>query len=171
VKLLVYAGLVFGLVPVQVSLLPSLSIGGVRPDLCLIAACLVGILGGAVDGLLVGLALGYVQALFSAGELWLGLATKGLIGLLAGLAGRRLTHAAPTSMLGLLGGLSVLSGLVFLFTTRAGGGLMDHFFTLWAVLLPEVAFNVAIGMGTYWLLAGHTQVEQDIRRVPPGFIR
>jgi hypothetical protein len=168
-KSLLYTCLVVGLVPIQVTFLPSL--GGVRPDLCLIAAGLAGILGGALDGLLLGLALGYVQSLFSAGDVWLSLMTKGLVGLLAGLAGTRLTHATPPSMLGLLGGLSVLSGLAFLFITRAGGGVADQFFTFWSVLLPEAALNAVIGLGMYWLLAGYAQVEQDMRRVPPGFLR
>lgn len=170
-KLALYAGLVLGLVPVQVTLLSSLSIGGVRPHLCLIASCLAGILGGALDGLFVGMALGYVQSLFSAGELWIDLVTMGVIGLMAGLAGRRLTHATPIALLGLLAGLSVFSGLVFLFMTRAGSGLGDQFFTLWSLLLPEAALNAAVGMGIYWLLAGYTPLEQDMRRLPPGFVR
>jgi hypothetical protein len=169
-KPLLYPGLVLGLVPLQVTLLSSLGIGGVRPDLTLIAACLVGILGGAVDGLIVGMILGYEQSLFSAGELWLGLTTKGLVGLFAGLAGRRLTHATPVSVLGLLAGLSAVSGLAF-FMARSSSSLSDQFFTLGTVLVPEAACNAAVGMGLYWLLAGYARTEQDLRRMPPGLVR
>lgn len=170
-KPLLYVALVCGLVPLQVTLLQSVGLGGIRPDLCLIAACLVGMLEGELEGLLVGLALGYVQDLFSAGEMWVNLMTKGLLGFLAGLAGGRLTQATPVSILGLLGGLSLLSGIILLIAVRTGGGLADQFYAVWSLLLPEAAFNAALGMGAYWLLAGHAPREDGLRKLPPGLVR
>jgi rod shape-determining protein MreD len=171
VKPLLYVALVCGVVPMQVTLLQSAGLGGIRPDLCLIAACLIGILEGELEGLLVGLALGYVQDLFSAGEMWVNLLTKGLVGCLAGLAGSRLTQATPVSILGLLGGLSLLSGVILLIAVRTGEGLADQFYAVWSLLLPEAAFNAALGMAAYWLLAGLARREGGFQKVPPGFLR
>ena len=57
-KFVVYALLAMVVVPLQTTLLHYVSILGVRPDLGLIAACLVGFLGGELDGLILGLILG-----------------------------------------------------------------------------------------------------------------
>lgn len=76
-KLFLYAGLVVVIAPIQATLLHYVSFFGVRPDLGLVAACLVGFLGGELDGLLLGLLLGYSQDMFSAGDLWVNVVTKG----------------------------------------------------------------------------------------------
>src|SRR5207344_1137358 len=83
-KALIYGALVLAIVPLQSTLWHAVSIGGVRPDLGLIAACLVGFLGGELDGLLLGCVLGLSQDIFSAGDLWLNMVTKGGAGFLTG---------------------------------------------------------------------------------------
>lgn len=170
-RLPLYAGLVFGLVPVQATLLRHVSVAGVGPDLCLVAACLVGFLGGEIEGLLVGLALGFVQDLFSAGSVWLNVMTKGAIGLLAGLVGRHVTNATPTIFLRTLVGLSGLSGLIFLVLVRSGVGWADYLAATYSILLPETVFNAAVGAGAYWLIAGRMRREQVSQGGLAGFVR
>lgn len=152
-KQALYAGLLLGLVPIQTTVLQYVSIGGVRPDLCLIAACLTGFFAGERDGMMLGFALGFIQDLFSAGELWLNLVTKGLIGFLAGLVGRLLANATPVAMLATLLGLSVVSGTVFLMAVRVGEGLADHFYVTRSILLPQALLDAVVGTGAYWLIA------------------
>ena len=94
-KFVVYALLAMVVVPLQTTLLHYVSILGVRPDLGLIAACLVGFLGGELDGLILGLILGCFQDMLSAGELWINVVTKGGAGFLAGMAGRHMAHITP----------------------------------------------------------------------------
>lgn len=86
-KFLFYLILVLLLVPLQTTLLPHLSVWNIKPDLGLVAAALVGLFAGELEGLLVGLAIGWVLSLFSAGELWFSLLTNGGVGLLAGFLG------------------------------------------------------------------------------------
>ena len=81
-KFLLYLVLVLLLVPLQTTLLPHLSVWNIKPDLGLVAAAFVGLFAGELEGLLVGLAIGWVLSLFSAGELWLSLLTNGGVGLL-----------------------------------------------------------------------------------------
>lgn len=147
-----YTGLIVLLVPVQTTALQHASIGGIRPDLCLVAACLVGVFAGEIEGLLFGLAVGFVQDLFSAGAPWINLATKGVVGLLAGLAGRHVANATPTTLLGLMLGLSLLSGVAVLALGGPSGGLANTWLTVRTVLLPQAAFDAAVCAGAYWLV-------------------
>ena len=68
-KALIYFAVIVGLVPIQSVLLPHISMWGVKPDLSFVAVCLVGLIAGELDGLLVGLALGWAMSLFSAQDL------------------------------------------------------------------------------------------------------
>jgi hypothetical protein len=98
VKFFIYLILVLLLVPLQTTLLPHLSVWNVKPDLGLVAAALVGLFAGELEGLLVGLAIGWVLSLFSAGELWLSLLTNGGVGLLAGFLGRQVSQMTSVSL-------------------------------------------------------------------------
>lgn len=79
-KFLLYLLLALVVVPFQTTLLHYFSVFGVRPDLGLVAACLVGFLGGELDGLILGLILGCFQDMLSAGDLWINVVTKGAAG-------------------------------------------------------------------------------------------
>jgi rod shape-determining protein MreD len=149
-KAWVYAGLAAGLVPVQTTLLGHLSVAGVRPDLCLIAASLIGFFGGPADGALMGALLGFEQDLFSAGDLGLNLGAKAAAGLATGLAGRYLAHVTVASVAPLMLGLSVCSGLAFMAAGAAGG---DALAAVESVLLPQAVFDTVAGAALYWLLA------------------
>ncbi len=165
-----YAGLVLGLVPIQATLLHYVGFAGVRPDLCLVAACLVGFLAGELEGLLIGVTLGVVQGFFSAGDLWLNVMIKGGAGLLAGLAGRHVTNPTPVSLLVALAGLSVLSGLIGLFSVRSGRGPVEYLVAMPSVLLPETVLNVVVGAGTYWLIAGRVRRDEAVERGSTGLV-
>ena len=80
-KGLIYFAVIVGLVPLQSVLLAHISLWGVKPDLGFVAVCLIGLLGGELDGLLVGLALGWAMSLFSAQDLISSVVLKGIVGL------------------------------------------------------------------------------------------
>lgn len=158
-KVWLYAGLAVGLVPVQTTVLEHASVAGARPDLCLIAASLIGLFGGPVEGVLMGAWLGFEQDLFSAGEAWVNMMTKAAIGLVAGLAGRYLVHATPVTVLPLLLGLSVCSGIAFLL---AGAGGRDVLGAVRLVLLPQAAFDTAASVALYWVLAERFRKDEGL---------
>ncbi|MEK7800288.1 MAG: hypothetical protein AAB314_01200, partial [Nitrospirota bacterium] len=91
-KALIYCTVIVGLVPVQSVLLSHLSVWGVKPDLGFVAVCLIGLIAGELDGLLVGLALGWAMSLFSAQDLISSVILKGAVGYIAGLAGRQVVY-------------------------------------------------------------------------------
>lgn len=149
-KPVLYVGLMVGLVPVQTTVLEHLSVAGVRPDLCLIAVSLIGLFGGLADGMIMGMLLGFEQDLFSAGDVWVNAVTKAVIGLSAGLVGRYVARTTPATVLPMMLGLSVCSGIAFLF---AGAGGQDALAAVRSVLLPQAVFDSMVAMGLYWVLA------------------
>jgi LytS/YehU family sensor histidine kinase len=149
-KAALYFWLAVGLIPVQTTVLGHLSVAGVRPDLCLIAVGLIGFFGGPADGVLMGALLGFEQDLFSAGEAWVNVITKTVIGLSGGLVGRYVARVTPVTVAPMVLGLSVCSGLAFLF---AGAGGQEGLTAVRSVLLPQALLDSAIGVAAYWVLA------------------
>lgn len=149
-KVLLYAGLILLVVPLQTALLHHVGLWGIKPDLGLIAVCLVGLLAGELDGVLMGLAMGWALDLFSAGELWLNLVTKGGAGLVAGLAGRQIAHITPVVLLVGLLVVSAVSGLITAFNMNVGG-LEGLWWAVRSVVLPQACYDALVGAGVYWL--------------------
>lgn len=149
-NVLISVGLVLLLIPLQTTLLPHASVWGVKPDVGLVAACFVGLLAGELQGVLVGLAIGWALNLFSAGDLWVSLVTKGGAGFLAGMIGRHLTHVSPMLMgIGVFA-VSCLSGLTELFTLTS---LSDSWWQLWSIVLPQACYDAVVAAGLYWILS------------------
>lgn len=149
-KLLVYAGLALGLVPVQSTVLDHLSVAGVRPDLCLIAVSLIGFFCGVADGVLMGALLGFEQDLFSAGDAWVSVITKAAIGLSGGLVARYVAHVTPVTVAPMMLGLSVCSGMAFLFAGAGGPGGET---AAQSILAPQALLDGVIGVAAFWVLS------------------
>jgi rod shape-determining protein MreD len=150
-KYLIYFGLALCVMPVQSVFLPSLSVGGVRPDLGLIVVCWVGFWLGEWKGVVLGLFLGFAQDLLSAGTFWVHLSTKAGAGLAAGLLGRQVTQATPVMMcMGMLL-ISLSCGAVVLMNM----GLRTSS-EMWQiaryVMIPEAVFTALLSTGLYWLV-------------------
>jgi len=149
-KPLVYLGLAVGLIPIQTTVLDHLSVAGVRPDVCLIAVSLIGFFGGLADGVLMGALLGFEQDLFSAGDAWVSVTTKVVIGLSGGLVGRYVSRVTPVTVTPMLLGLSLCSGMAFMFAGAGGQGTLA---AVRSVLLPQALLDSVIGVAAYWVLA------------------
>lgn len=150
-KFLLYGGLVLLLVPVQTTLLPHVAVWGIKPDLGLVVAAVVGLVGGELEGLLVGLAIGWVLNLYSAGDLWLSLVTTAGAGLFAGLLGRQVAQVTPTILaIGLLF-LSMAGGLVAVLSMK-NATLSDTWWMVQSVVVPQACFDAVLGAGLLWVL-------------------
>lgn len=141
------------LVPVQVTLLPSLSLFGIRPDLCLIAACLVGLFAGRVQGGVVGFFLGFVQDFFFAGTPWLNMLTKAAVGYLSGVVAKNVSMTAWYSAFFLMLVFSLASGTVFLLVARQGVDMGAVFHGISAVLFPQAALDGLVALVAHWILS------------------
>ncbi len=158
-KAMIYVVLALAVVPLQSTLWHAVSIGGVRPDLGLIAACLVGFLGGELDGLLLGCVLGLSQDIFSAGELWLNVVTKGGAGFLAGLVGRQVAHLTPMVLFVAVLTVSALSGALVIYTMNLKA-LDDIWLAVGRILVPQAFFDASMGAGLYWVVQQRISVER-----------
>lgn len=158
-KALIYFAVIVGLVPVQSVLLPYVSLWGVKPDLGFVAVCLIGLIAGELDGLLVGLALGWAMSLFSAQDLISSVVLKGTMGFLAGLAGRQVVYLSPVVLaVGLLV-ISCLAGLITPFALKLSAQ-QDWWWAVWTVVLPQACLDAAIGGAIYWLMWSRLNIEQ-----------
>jgi hypothetical protein len=160
-KPFLYALLIAGLVPMQAILLPHLSVWNVKPDLGLIAVCLIGLFCGELDGLLFGLMLGWVMSLFSAGDLTFSMLTKGGVGFLAGLMGRQVAHVTPVLLVTGLLVASILTGLVTVLSLKPNEE-QDLWWAVRAVVLPQACFDAVVGGTLYWLAWSRLNIERMV---------
>jgi len=158
-KGIIYSAVIVGLVPVQSVLLQHISLWGVKPDLGFVAVCLIGLLGGEFDGLLVGLALGWAMSLFSAQDLISSVAMKGAVGFLAGFAGRQVVYLSPVVLVMGLLVVSCLAGLVAPFPVKLSAQ-QDLWWAVWTVVLPQACLDAVIGGVIYWLMWSRLNIEQ-----------
>jgi LytS/YehU family sensor histidine kinase len=131
----------------------------VKPDVGFIVVCLIGLFGGELEGLLVGLILGWVMSLFSAGDVVYGMLTKGAAGYLAGLAGRQVAHITPVVLVVGILVASCLAGLVTALSLKANDE-QDLWWAIQAVVLPQACFDAVVGGVLYWLLWSRLNVER-----------
>jgi len=148
----IFVGLVLLLVPLQATVLGSVSPFGIRPDLCLIAACLTGLLTGQVHGFILGFGLGFAQDLFSASDLWLNTITKSGVGFLAGLIAKNLANIASHSTFLLMAIFSIFSGVVFLVSSRVGMDLWDVLQGFPSILFPQALFDGLVAVAAHWVI-------------------
>ena len=158
-KGLIYCAVIIGLVPAQSILLQHINVWGVKPDLGFVAVCLIGLLGGELDGLVVGLALGWAMSLFSAQDLLSGAIIKGAVGYVAGLAGRQVVYLSPVV---LVIGMLIVSCVVGLVTPLALklSAQQDLWWAAWTVVLPQACLDAVIGGVIYWLMWSRLNIEQ-----------
>ncbi len=158
-KVLLYLGLVLLLVPIQTTLLPHVSLWGIKPDLGLVIAAVIGLVAGELEGLLVGLAIGWVLNLYSAGDLWLSIVTTGGAGLFAGLLGRQVAQVTPTILcIGLLM-LSLAGGVVAVFSVK-NATMTETWWMIQSVVLPQACFDALLGAGVLWLMEQRFAVQR-----------
>lgn len=149
---LLYTGLLVLLLPIQTTLLEHISIWGVKPDLCLVVTCLTGFLGGRARGLWLGLGLGFIQDIFSAGGIGLNLITKGIAGFVSGTAAKILSDTTPPAILLPTFLLSFACGLVSLISARPHVDWILLLQDFRSVLLPQGLFDAMMAFGFNWLI-------------------
>lgn len=150
-KIVVYACAIAALVAIHATVLPYVSVWGVKPDIGLVAVCLIGFLAGELEGLVVGLFLGWAMSLFSAADLAASMVAKGSVGFLAGLAGRQMAQVTPLVLVSGLVVASSLSSLVILWSLRPNDQ-QDLWWMIRTILMPQACFDAVIGGLCYWLI-------------------
>ena len=158
-KVLLYFAVIVGVVPIQSVLLPHISLWGVKPDLGFVAVCLVGLIAGELDGLLVGLAIGWAMSLFSAQDLITDAVLKGAVGFVAGLAGRQVVYLSPLVFVAGLLVVSCLAGLITPFVLKLSVQ-QDWWWAVWTIVLPQACLDAVLGGAIYWFMWNRLNIEQ-----------
>ena len=158
-KALLYFIVIVGVVPIQSVLLSHISLWDVKPDLGFVAVCLVGLIAGELDGLLVGLALGWAMSLFSAQDLMSGAIMKGAVGFVAGLAGRQVVYLSPVVFVAGLLVVSCSAGLITPFVLKLSVQ-QDWWWAVWTIVLPQACLDAVLGGAIYWLMWNRLNIEQ-----------
>jgi len=151
VKIVVYACAIAALVAVHITLLPYVSVWGVKPDIGLVAVCFIGVLAGELEGLVVGLLVGWAMSLFSAADLGTSMVAKGGLGFLAGLAGRQVAQVTPLLLVSGLVIASTLSSLMTIWSLKPNDQ-QDIWWMIRTILMPQACFDAVVGGLCYWLI-------------------
>lgn len=147
-----YLGVLTILVPFQATILGPHSPFEFHPDLCLIAACLIGYWAGQTEGMLMGFVLGFSQDLFSAGDSWLNTIIKPGVGFLSAILAKNITNSAASSIFLPMLVFSIFSGVVFFVSARTSVSFSEILYGFRAVLLPQALINAVLAVGINWLI-------------------
>ena len=139
-------------VVVQATLSSLLSINNVYPDLCLILACLAGLLSNEYKGLMIGLMVGLLQDLLTPGGIGLNLLLKGLAGALAGMTTHTVSTvtAAAVAIVTLV--LSLGCGLASLIVAYPDITGSEIFHAISWILVPQSLYHSLLAAGIFWLI-------------------
>jgi len=134
------------IIPVQASLLNPLSLAGVKPDFALAVLYIIGLLTTPGEAAIAGIGIGLIQDISSASLIGLNAFTRGLIGLCAGLLGRRVLDISSPSNLIFLIVFSLAEGLfimLFIQTFYGSVPVINMFFTS---MLPQAIYTGVLGI-------------------------
>jgi rod shape-determining protein MreD len=161
-----YVLLALLLIPIQAALITPLSLGGIKPDLALACAFIIGLLAGPFEASLAGVGIGLLQDIASAGTLGLGAFSRGAIGLFAGLLGRHVLDTANPAMALVLAACSLVEGILFSFFWQLTAGDAPIARLVFTRMLPQALYT---GVAGYALLhaAAKRPVSAYIRRRNP----
>jgi rod shape-determining protein MreD len=144
-----YLGIFLLIIPVQASLLSPLSLGGIGPDLALALLFILGLLTGPREAALAGMALGLLQDVSAASLIGLTGFTRGLVGLGAGLLGRRMFDLTSPSTVLFLIAFSLAEGIFIAILLQVFYGAVPFWNLLFTRLVPQALYTGLLG---YFLL-------------------
>lgn len=152
------------LVIFQTTWLERFSIGGVKPDLALMAACLGGLLWGKKRGTAFGFILGYLMGLSSGGAETAHLVIKTLVGFFSGQLRKTLIYLNPIITGITIALFSLIQSLILMLNTNLeiiSGNLSFYLFHL---ILPEALYNSLLGYGVYWVVTRKKAITEILSR-------
>ena len=145
-KSVVYVAILLLIIPVQASLLNPLSLAGIKPDLALALLYIIGVLTGPVEGALAGMAIGLTQDIGSASLIGLSGFTRGLVGLAAGILGRRVLDLSSPSNSIFLVAFCLLEGIGCALFLQLYYGSVPFVSLIMGHILPQAIYTGVLGM-------------------------
>jgi rod shape-determining protein MreD len=140
----VYFVIIVLLVPVQAALLKPLYVVGIKPDLALALPYVIGLFTGPVEGACAGIGIGLVQDISTASLIGFSGFSRGLVGLFAGLLGRRVLDVESPAVAVILALLSAAEGASIAVFMQTSFELVP-FLGAAAAVLPRAFFTGLLG--------------------------
>ena len=154
------------LIPLQASLFNPLSLAGIKPDLGLALLFIIGLIAGPAEGALAGMAMGLLQDIGSASVIGLTGITRGLVGLSAGLLGRRVLDFRSPSNSIFLAVFSLLEGVFIAVFMQVFYGSVTFFRLLAGRILPQAFYTGLLGFAVLQLMSRRNFIAALQRRNP-----
>jgi len=142
----IYLIILLLIIPIQASLFSPLSLAGIKPDLALAVIYIIGLLTGPGEAALAGIGIGLVQDIGSASFIGLNGFTRGLIGLFAGLFGKRVLDISSPSNFILLAAFSLAEGLFIALFMQVFYGSVPIFSMFFTSMLPQALYTGVLGI-------------------------
>jgi rod shape-determining protein MreD len=160
VKWRIYIPVLLLIVPLQTTAAHFLSFHGIKPDLGLIAVCLIGFRAGEIDGLGMGIATGLLLDLFSGGPIPANLLTKPIAGWVAGRVGKTVHHLNLFSSMAILAGISLVCGFLIYFLLQLFSVGMETMQAFRWIILPQAVYDGIAGALLLSLIPGQAAPEK-----------
>ncbi len=142
----VYLVVLLLILPIQAGLLNPLSIGGIKPDIALAVVFIIGLITGPVEGAFAGIGIGLLQDIGSASLLGLTGLSRGMVGLLSGLLGRRVLDIDNPMIVLFLVALSMAEGLFIALFLQTTYGAVPFLSLVAARIVPQALYTGLCGL-------------------------
>jgi rod shape-determining protein MreD len=172
-KKLIYLFVFLLIVPVQATLLPRFSFFGAVPDFGLIAVYLIGFRFGEMDGVLMGMSIGFVLDFFSVGVLGVNFLLRSAVGLGAGLLGRAFMDMTLPVNFAIVFLVSLVQDLVAYLLLNLVSELQGIFYLFGHSLLPRALYTAGVATFCFYFLGrrsklGGIQLGEGVLFTPGG---
>ncbi len=142
----VYLVVLLLILPIQAGLLNPLSIGGIKPDIALAVVFIIGLITGPVEGAFAGMGIGLLQDIGSASLLGLTGLSRGMVGLLSGLLGRRVLDIDNPMIVLFLVALSMAEGLFIALFLQTTYGAVPFLSLVAGRIVPQALYTGLCGL-------------------------
>jgi rod shape-determining protein MreD len=142
----VYLVVLLLILPIQAGLLNPLSIGGIKPDIALAFVFIIGLITGPVEGAFAGMSIGLLQDIGSASLLGLTGLSRGMVGLLSGLLGRRVLDIDNPMIVLFLVALSMAEGLFIALFLQTTYGAVPFLSLVAGRIVPQALYTGLCGL-------------------------
>lgn len=142
----VYLVILLLIVPFQASLLNPLSIGGIKPDLALALLFIIGLITGPIEGALAGVGIGLIQDIGSASLIGFTGLSRGMVGLLSGLLGRRVLDIENPAIVLFLVAFSMAEGIFITLFLQTTYGAVPFLSLLAGRIVPQALYTGLFGL-------------------------
>ncbi len=141
----VYALILVLIIPLQSTLLNTVSVFGIKPDLALVVLFIIGMLTSPVEAALAGMSIGLVQDIGSASLFGFSGLTRGLVGLGAGLLGSRVLDISNPVIVLFPAVFSLAEGILIMLFLQVNYGAVPMVAMITGRLIPQAIYTSVLG--------------------------